>query len=605
MSLSQLSSGALVVYKSAPARITAVSDKIELQTADGKSKKVRPKDVVFLHPGPVASLTGLQAAGADVMEACELLDGEAASLQELAELIFGEDNPATVWTTWELLQDGLYFEGTPEAIVPRDAEAIEKDRVEREAKAKEAQAWQDFLDRLKAGRIEEEDRKALAEVERVALKEIERSRILKAMDLAESPEAAWHMLVKVGYWPKDYNPWPQRMGMPQGIPQMDLNQLPEEDRRDLTHLEAWAIDDVGSTDPDDAIGLDGERIWVHVADAAALVPVDSEADLEARDRGANLYLPEETRLMLPPQATDLLALGLAEESPALSIGFSVDADGRPTDVELCLSRVRVQRTSYDEATDWLDREPFATLAAMAGRFRQRRLENGASRIDLPEVSIKLVDGEPVIRPLPRQGSRDLVTDCMLMAGEAVGRYALEHDIPLPYATQPPPDEAAEPQGMAAMWAYRRKFKRSETRTQPEMHSGLGLEVYTRATSPLRRYLDLVVHQQLRAHLLGQELLDYEALTERVGQSEAITSHIRKAERLANTHWKLVYLRRNADWSGEGVLVEERGRRGTVLIPELALEARVGIVEGTPLNSVVKLSFAEADLVDQVASFRVL
>lgn len=45
---------------------------------------------------------------------------------------------------------------------------------------------------------------------------------------------------------------------------------------DLTHLPAFAIDDEGSQDPDDAVFAEkvegGFRLFVHVADVAALVP---------------------------------------------------------------------------------------------------------------------------------------------------------------------------------------------------------------------------------------------------------------------------------------------------------------------------------------------
>ena len=49
---------------------------------------------------------------------------------------------------------------------------------------------------------------------------------------------------------------------------------------DLTGLEAWAIDDAGNQDPDDAVSLEGNRLWVHIADAAALILPDGEADLQ-------------------------------------------------------------------------------------------------------------------------------------------------------------------------------------------------------------------------------------------------------------------------------------------------------------------------------------
>ncbi len=61
------------------------------------------------------------------------------------------------------------------------------------------------------------------------------------------------------------NPYPRRMDLPAESPLLDLPELPAEERRDLTHLAAFAIDDEGNRDPDDAISLDGERLWVHVS----------------------------------------------------------------------------------------------------------------------------------------------------------------------------------------------------------------------------------------------------------------------------------------------------------------------------------------------------
>ncbi|MCP4651637.1 MAG: RNB domain-containing ribonuclease, partial [PVC group bacterium] len=61
--------------------------------------------------------------------------------------------------------------------------------------------------------------------------------------------------------------------------------------------------------------------------------------------------------------------------------------------------------------------------------------------------------------------------------------------------------------LAGMFACRRKLKPAVLQTIPEKHSGLGLEHYTRVTSPLRRYLDLLVHQQLRAYLKNDFLMN--------------------------------------------------------------------------------------------------
>lgn len=80
------------------------------------------------------------------------------------------------------------------------------------------------------------------------------------------------------------NPHPRRLNMPATDPTVSFPPLPDEPRLDLTHLPAFAIDDAGNQDPDDALSVDGDRIWVHVADVAALIQPDSPADLEARPR---------------------------------------------------------------------------------------------------------------------------------------------------------------------------------------------------------------------------------------------------------------------------------------------------------------------------------
>jgi len=418
-------------------------------------------------------------------------------------------------------------------------------------------------------------------------------------------ENAHRLLTRVGYWEQDYNPYPQRQSLPIEDPILPLPELGQEERLDLTHLPAFAIDDAGSEDPDDAISLDGERIWVHIADASALVTPDSELDLEARTRAANLYLPEGTVHMLSQPVTHKLGLGLQEVSPALSIGFMLTPDAEITDTRIALTNIRAARHSYADIDQRLSDEPFSKLVEMTEGYRQRRMIAGSSRIDLPEVSVRVVDGAVVVRPLERLGSRDMVTDAMLMAGEAVAGYCLEHNIPIPFATQPPPDSDLQPEGLAGMYAFRRKFKPSRNKTLEEPHAGLGLQAYSRVTSPLRRYLDLVVHQQLRAHLLDGELMSNKQISERIAIADGASGSVRKAERMSNNHWKLIYLQQNLKWQGRGVVVEMKAGRATILIPELALETKIRIGRELELDSELTLEVQEADIPELLARFRIV
>lgn len=603
MSASALRPGSLVLYKIHPAIVDEVGEKIAIQLPDGKTRRVRDKDIRLLHPGPLQSLGSLSAAAPALDEAWELLEGETVPLSDLAEFLFGEYSPATAWAAWGVVDDGLYFEGSVDAVRRRSAEAIATDKAEREARRQAEADWAAFLQRVEAGSLVDEDRKRLAEVERVALGDTERSRILQSLDVQETPEAAHRFLMRCGYWRVEHNPWPRRVGARLGPVEIGVPDLPTEPRRDLTGLESWAIDDPGNQDPDDAISIDGDTLWVHVADVASVVRADGHVDLAARERSANLYLPDAIHPMLPDVVTERLGLGLAEESPALSFGFRFDGQ-QVVDVEIVASIVRVRRASYDDIDQRMDQAPFSRLRELTDRYRAGRIARGAARIDLPEVAVRVEDGKVVIRPLPKLASRDMVTDAMLMAGEAAARYAQAREIPIPYAIQPEPGEIRQPEGMVEMYAYRRFFKPSRVSLDPGRHFGLGLDMYARATSPLRRYVDLVVHQQLRAAAAGQETASAEAVMQRIAGIESAGAIIRKTERLSNLHWKLVFLSQNPGWRGEAVVVALEERKAVVIVPELAMETRIRLSSNMTLGQSLMLAVREVDLPGQVAYFQV-
>lgn len=603
-----LKQNSLLLYKSKPARLLLPgSKKIEIEVAELGAISVRPKDVVLLHPGPLKSLADLQTVSGDVATAWELLAGEATTLAELAELAFYEYTPATAWATWTIVEEALYFYGTPEAIQTRTAAEVADLKAARAEKTAEAEAWTGFMSRLHENKLAAADGRFLQDLIPLALEQSSQCKALKALGQAETPANAHALLLKIGQWGVDHNPYPARMGVTIQSPDFPLGGLPDEPRRDLTHLLAFAIDDEGNQDPDDAISWENGRFWVHVADVAALATPDSLADLEARGRGANLYLPEGTVTMLPAEATALLGLGLQEKSPALSFGFVVNASGEVSDLEIVPSWVHVSRITYAEAEARLDEEPLRTLHEISKVYERRRQENGAIEIDLPEIRIKVNESGLVeIEPLLKSRSRDMVRDAMLMTGEAIARYAFEQEISLPFTVQDEPSEPLPPATTpSGFFARRRLMSPSHQSTQPGGHAGLGMGFYAQATSPLRRYLDMVVHQQLRAHVNGETLLDAPEMMTRVGSAGAISGDVRHAERLSNRHWTLVYLLQNPGWTGEGIVIEKRGKKDVVLIPALDMETRVNMKGERPLDSTVQLAISEVDLPNLEAFFRVV
>jgi len=595
-----------VLYKNKPAVIlTTGSKKIEIAVAESGKLSVRPKDVTLLHPGPLKNLAALTTVEGDVLTAWELLAGETTSLPELADLAFGDYTPATAWAAWQLVADGLYFDGSPDEIVVRSAEEVAEIKMARAEKAAEAAAWAGFISRLQENEVGADDGRFLSEIIALAQGQQEKSKALKELGQAETPQNAHALLLKTGQWDAFKNPYPMRLGVNSQSADFPLDALPPETRRDLSHLPAFAIDDEGSTDPDDALSWENGRLWVHIADVAALAPPDSLADLEARGRGANLYLPERTVTMLPAAATELLALGLQKRSPALSFSMRVNAAGEVSDLAIVPSWVCVSRLTYEEAEAKLEQTPFCDLYQAAQAYETRRQANGAIDIDLPEVRIKVdAAGQVSIRPLLKLRSRDMVRDAMLMTGEAIARYAFAQGIPLPYTVQEPPLEPLPPaHTLSDYFARRRLMTPSRQSTQPGAHAGLGMGFYAQATSPLRRYLDMVVHQQLRAYLKGETPLDAQEMMARVGAAGAVSGDVRQAERLSNRHWTMVYLLQNPDWTGEGIVIEKRGRKDVILIPALDLETQISAKGERPLDSAVQLSLNEVDLPNLEAYFQ--
>jgi exoribonuclease-2 len=113
-------------------------------------------------------------------------------------------------------------------------------------------------------------------------------------------------------------------------------------------------------------------------------------------------------------------------------------------------------------------------------------------------------------------------------------------------------------------------------TKPGLHAGLGLDIYTQVTSPLRRYTDLLAHQQIRAFILGKPLLDDAAILARAQEGDRGLFASVKAEKASRRHWTCVYIMERKKTAGgdllfDAVTLENRGAKGVFSIPELGME----------------------------------
>lgn len=214
---------ALAVYKNKPALVKEkTQDKIIIALSDGASIKVREKDIEIIHPGPVNNFNGIieGAAVSDsaVRETWELLltEEKPLPLKEFAEIAFGEYSPASAWAAFCLLLDGLYFAGTIDAIYPRQQEQVEADEKKRAEKFKASGERELFLERLRkrqpylSSDSASDDRRFIQDVEALAYGKSGKSRTMKEIGRAETPEDAHALLVECGFWTEQINPHPRR-----------------------------------------------------------------------------------------------------------------------------------------------------------------------------------------------------------------------------------------------------------------------------------------------------------------------------------------------------------------------------------------------------------
>lgn len=439
------------------------------------------------------------------------------------------------------------------------------------------------------------------EVELLARGRADKSRVLRDLKLPETPEAAHALLLRLGVWDEARTPYADRLRAALNAVELPVPDFdPAEERLDLTHLPTFAIDDEGNQDPDDAVGVEDlggglTRLWVHVADVAALVAPDSPLDLEARARGATLYLPDRTIGMLPDELVAKAGLGLHEVSPVLSICLDLDPDGNAEAVDVLLTRVKVQRLAYQEAQARLEagEEPFVTLARLARASRRLREGEGALSIDLPEVRVKADETGASVFPLPKPEMRTVVQECMTLAGWGTAIFADDNEIPLPFATQDYPTREVAGDTLPAMWARRKTLARTRFQPSPGPHHGMGLDLYAQATSPMRRYLDLVVHQQLRAFLAGRDPLSSKVMAAHIAESQMNADATRQAERLSRRHHTLRFIAAQPERVWDAVVVDRRGAQATLLIPDLAFDVQVN----TPAapGTALQVQFADIDL----------
>jgi len=492
-----------------------------------------------------------------------------------------------------------------EALEERARRVAERDAAEQQAAA--------VLETILLKGLEEVSAEDLADVEPVLVRledyvlrgtggDVER--ILRRISIgAKRPRScAVDILEQLGRLPPDVDRWLLRRGafprFPRAVEEHAAALAPwdpgtDPDRLDLTGCFGITIDDAETREIDDALSVErvgaGWRLGVHIADPAVWVQAGDLIDRIAAQRPLSLYLPTGSLPMLPERiGSDLASLGEGQDRPAISCLIDLTEDFEVAEFRFAASRIRVsRRLTYEEADALLQEGAAAgdetgavlgVLHRLTEELRARREQNGAVRIVRPEVRIRVRGDDVRLELIDADSPAHLVVaECMILSNTLAARFALRHDIPVIFRTQPALDVADR-----IMTRYDpvtflrlvRGMQKTRLSTHPGPHGGLGVDLYTQMTSPIRRYSDLVLQRQFAARFRGRQFpYDATRLIEVLGRAETQERENRRLEQDARRYWTLVWLERQKEQSHPAVVVST-GRGQEVELQDCLARARL-------------------------------
>lgn len=507
--------------------ISETDSSAQVDTTTGRRVKVKRSRQLLKFENPAADQllerAEVEAQDIDAALAWEFAPEEEFSFVDFAAEYFGSEPNAVQKTAALLTLQGAphyfrragtgQFRKAPADIVKKALAAIaRKERIQAQI-----QAW---VDRLVNGDCPQ----AVADqLYNILFKPDKNAAEYKAVVQAarETQMAPLALLQRAGAIHSAYAFHWQRFlfqDFPEGIGFPPLQAPTAGENLPLADVQAFSIDDAQTTEIDDAIsvtdlGQPQVRVGVHIAAPALAIQPGDALDKICRKRLSTVYMPGYKITMLPENIVAQYTLQAGQAAPVLSLYVTVDADtldivGRETRLERVAVSANLRHDQIEElwtsegdatgtpddtltaavigALHFLDR---LSLQLKAGREAQRGKSETFTR---PDYSFYLEGndgqaptGEETVRiEQRRRGSPPdrIVSELMILANSSWGEQLRELGVPAIYRSQ----------GSLAPGVKVRMG------TQALPHAGMGVASYCWATSPLRRYVDLVNQWQILA-----------------------------------------------------------------------------------------------------------
>ncbi len=561
----------------------------------------------------------------DIRDLWEVLNTEQnwIDLATMTEFCFPEsasgDHEAAVMRA--LFNDRLYFKFNPDGFRPNSEKQVEllaaqRKQAERKRKLIESGGswlkWMLNSDPSKVPSFADADTQEFSDILRSYYlfgKDSNDYTIAKAMAAkagVERIEEIFRVLVKLGVFDENENIELLRCQVSAGFSEMVLTRAAQivsanpvlsaaPERSDLTDMSLMTIDGQGTLDFDDAISIettaDGFRLGVHIADVGHFIPKKDVVDQEALSRGSSIYMPDLKISMLPSVlAEGLCSLKAGELRPAISImiGLSPQAEVLNYEIIQSLIKVKDQQTYFDVNSAADESQDIRILRDIAQRFRQKRLDDGAVQITVPEISIWVNEHREVsVNQVNRESpGRMLVSELMIMANWLMANYLKERQIPAIFRSQRKPRERLYKKNAGTLfqnWMQRRLLSRFVLDAKPDTHSGLGLDAYITATSPIRKYSDLTNQRQIRAALGLETAYTAEEIADIIKSLELPMSHVGRFQYTRHRYWLLKYLENQIGQKEEAIVLHRARRNYQILLNHYMLECDLPISSGIELK----------------------
>jgi exoribonuclease-2 len=293
-----------------------------------------------------------------------------------------------------------------------------------------------------------------------------------------------------------------------------------------------------------------------------------------------MYFAEGQVPMLPISVSeDLCSLIVGKDRAAISFMVRLSPDGEVLDMDIVPSVVRVkQRLTYQDAESLLaSDEQLKILHTLSRKLQQKRIDQGAILIPIPDVNIRISQDDSIAIEISEVDTptRTLVAEFMVLANTLGARYVADQQVPGLFRCQGAPGKKlieGFDKDLFINFRQRRHLSPAQLITAPKPHSCVGVQQYTTVTSPIRRFLDLVMQQQIvslvqrkGARFSGGDLKNL------IPGMIATQSKVNLVKRLRHRYWVLQYLEKKVGQQLDALIIEKGPRRVSVVLLDVLLE----------------------------------